>query len=432
MREKKIKYTQLEVFMKLTVLFFLVLIQMLLTVGCDTVSPVKTNETVTLTPEPGSFGVGYMKGLSKSKAAANVQSGANISFDLGSIKGSNSFYFLLYNIGGTPITDVTLEMDDSNFTVYPSAMDTLTSGNDVGVLPVVKISAIHGTALDGYGFRPLMHKGKNTGHLLVSGKTKTSNGNDTSVTLLAELNLNALVMDIVVQCGLDTVNLIQTNGDFCGFLGSYPFDGYEVVNMRGFGNSYKGDSISITNTGNVSITLRMLYIDEFIGTIIDTLQYTIDTLQKVVVSRGQSSIRPMFCLDGNNTIADHSRLPLQQNGKCYFQWFPFQSTVTLDLDSFKNLALVSSCSSNADSFFLIDSVYVFWKHNDNCSDSNYSFTLFSVYSVDSILCRISSSIEGPVEQYTQQYYHDMLDKIINNLSLADFGLGNDHKVDIIQ
>ena len=118
--------------MKHKVLFLLAGILTILVVECNRTTPVSPNQTITLTPGPGAFGLGYMKGLSKSTANAAVKSGANVNFDLGSIKGSTAFYFLLYNIGSTPITNVTLSIADTPFAVYPSAMDTLIPGGDVG------------------------------------------------------------------------------------------------------------------------------------------------------------------------------------------------------------------------------------------------------------------------------------------------------------
>jgi hypothetical protein len=426
--------------MKHKVLFLLAGILTILVVECNRTTPVSPNQTITLTPGPGAFGLGYMKGLSKSTANAAVKSGANVSFDLGSIKGSAAFYFLLYNIGSTPITNVTLSIADSQFEVYPSAMDTLIPGNDVGMLPVVKVSAIHGTALDGYGFRPLMPKGINSGKLLVTGRTKTSAGKDTVVALTADLAVNALVMDILVKCGRDTINMAEPCG---GTIGNNTFDGYQVVNMRAFGYNYYGDSISIINTGNVPIILRIQYLSGYDGTIKDTLHYVIDSTQKITVSKGENipnyGTYPIFCLDGHNTIADHIRLPLEPNGKCYFEWFNFDTTTivpnsdSLNLQPFISRADSSSsfCADIANFLYLIDSTVVFWDRQGACSDNSYAYTLYSVHSIDSVLCRRYDSVAGPQEECTDQQYHDMLDTIIANLSSMDLGIGGAHQVNPI-
>jgi hypothetical protein len=424
--------------MKRTVLFLLAGILTALIFECNRTTPVSPGQTITLTPGPGAFGLGYMKGLGKATANTAVKSGANVSFNLGSIKGSTAFYFLLYNIGSTPITDVNLSMTDSDFTVFPSGMDTLISSNDVGMLPVVKVSAIHGTALDGYGFRPLMPKGTNSGKLMVTGKTKTRGGLDTTVALIADLTLNALVMDIVVQCGRDTINMAEPCG---GTIGNNTFDGYQVVNMRAFGCNISGDSISIINTGNVPITVRIQYYYDYDGSIKDTLQYTVDSARKIVVSRGRTlsngNVYPIFCLDGSNTIADHIRLPLEPNGKCYFQWFPFSmpntapGTDSINLQPFISHADSSPCADIANFLFLIDSSAVFWNRQGTCMDYSYEYALFSVRSVDSILCTHFDSQITHQEQCVSQQYHDMLDTIIANLSETNLGLGNSHRIDPI-
>lgn len=424
--------------MKRKVLFLLAGILTILVVECNRTIPVSPNQTITLTPGPGAFGLGYMKGLSKSTANAAVKSGANVNFDLGSIKGSTAFYFLLYNIGSTPITDVTLSMADTQFEVYPSAMDTLIPGGDVGMLPVVKVSAIHGTALDGYGFRPLMPRGKNSGKLLVTGKTKTRNGADTSVALVADLTLNTLVMDIVLKCGQTTLSLVETLAGM-----GYIFDNFVVSLMRGYGSDISGDSVSIINTGNVPLALKIEYFSYSDVNAKDSFMFSLDTLQKAVVprtiydSKYKIETLPIVCLDGHNTVTDQDRLPLQANGKSYFFIEPFNSSSTIpnqdsiNLQPFISLANTATCADSANLLYLIDSTVVFWDRQGACSDNSYAYTLYSVHSIDSVLCRRNDSVAGPQEECTNQQYHDMLDTIIASLSSMDLGIGGTHQVNPI-
>jgi hypothetical protein len=424
--------------MKRTVLFLLAGILTILVVECNRTTPVSPNQTITLMPGPGAFGLGYMKGLSKSTANAAVKSGANVNFDLGSIKGSTAFYFLLYNIGSTPITNVTLSTADTQFEVYPSAMDTLIPGGDVGMLPVVKVSAIHGTALDGYGFRPLMPRGKNSGKLLVTGKTKTRNGADTSVALVADLTLNTLVMDIVLKCGQTTIPLVEPLAGM-----GYIFDNFVVSLMRGYGSDISGDSVSIINTGNVPVALKIEYFSYSDVNAKDSFMFSLDTLQKAVVprtiydSKYKIETLPVVCLDGHNTVTDQDRLPLQANGKSYFFIEPFNSSSTipnqdsLNLQPFISLANAATCADSANLLYLIDSSVVFWDRQGACPDNSYAYTLYSVHSVDSVLCRRNDSVAGPQEQCIDQKYHDLLDTIVANLSATDLGMDSAHQVNPI-
>ena len=427
--------------MKHKVLFLLAGILTILVVECNRTTPVSPNQTITLTPGPGAFGLGYMKGLSKSTANAAVKSGANVNFDLGSIKGSTAFYFLLYNIGNTPITDVTLSVDGSDFTVYPSGMDTLIPGGDVGMLPVVKVNAFHGTPLDGTGYRPLMKKGLNTATLRISGATKTVKGKDTTITLSAILDLQALVMDFKLFGRTGSVNFGNPWGRSMGninlpdstslttwndyYPANFIYNPDPTYAPGCYSDNYRDTSINLSNTGNVAMHVYLYNSGKAWG---------LDT----VVPAGDSILianpNAYYVIDGDHTIADPRKFALQNDGRFYFNFsLPVASTCgqTTSIGTFTAMALNAICADSANLLYLIDSTVVFWDRQGTCPDNSYAYTLFSVHSVDSVLCRRNDSVAGPQEQCMVPSYHAMLDTIIANLSSMDLGIGGTHQVDPI-
>jgi hypothetical protein len=294
--------------------------------GCSEHSPSGPNDVTTLNPESGRFGLSSMGKLEKRIATAAVQAGTNVKFNLGKIKGSSGFFFLLYNVGMTPITSVSLSVNNPAFSVFPSTMDTLIPGSDVGMLPVVKIAAFHGTPYDGVGSRPLLPMGQNKFTLHLSGNSKTASGADTVITLDAEMDLEALIMDLSIEgmAGplgmskiIDDVNL----GPDINLVNELKIASYCMTSCKNDTN------ILIRNTGNVPLHCTV-YRDQFTGTtdkhMVDTIS---DTLIKVggnlslLISSENRDVEPSdlyyVVASGDNAVADPSKLPLNDNGKFF-------------------------------------------------------------------------------------------------------------------
>jgi hypothetical protein len=291
--------------------------------SCSVGNPLQTGTTdqsVSPIEGPGTFGISQLKGLEKRLAKTAVVSGRTADFDLGSIRGSSAFYFLLYNVGKSKITGVTLRVTDSlNFSAYPSTIDTLVQGTDVGMLPIVKIVAYHGSAIDGAGYRSLMTMGRHSTELVISGTTKTGFGKDTSIILTAGLNLNALVMDVAVSLDDHPVDMAIPSGNMGGIA---TLDGIDIADVRYYGMGDTSSSrIKIRNTGNVPVNFTAWnYL--WPGDPVDTVQKFLDVGDSVAIPRGirypNSTVFPFICLDGNHTVTDYLRLPLQSDGRCYF------------------------------------------------------------------------------------------------------------------
>ena len=122
----------------------------------------------------------------------------SISFDLGDIKSSQQFNFILTNAGDEKITSINLTSTNPNFKITPSSISRIDPFNEASLLNVIKVSALHGTALNGVGFIDLMPMGINDVEIGVIGVT-VKNGVTENVSLTLNVEVKALVADIEVS-----------------------------------------------------------------------------------------------------------------------------------------------------------------------------------------------------------------------------------------
>jgi hypothetical protein len=272
----------------------------------------KTTPPVTATG-PGVFGLSQLKGMNKQLAKTTTALGTNVNFDLGSIKGSATFYFLLYNAGKNKITNITLRMTDSvRFAVYPAKIDTLNPDSIIGMMPVVKVVAYHGTAIDGPGNRPLMPMGLNSSDLIISGTTKTSGGADTNVTLTAGMSLRALVMDITIHFIFSELDSM-VKGD--NHVTDIPSLGVFQVSVKNYlyGFFPEDTLIEFVNVGNVPITLNALNMDD-----------TADHSSAQITPGGSFNVllrhSGQYCIsiDGDHTVFDADKFDMTSTGMGFF------------------------------------------------------------------------------------------------------------------
>jgi hypothetical protein len=394
--------------------------------GCSKESPVQSGPTEKkLNPNdgPGGFGMSYLKGLAKTREASKIRTGDNVEFNLGNIKGSTAFYFLLYNVGNSPITNVTLTIADTMFSLYPANIDTLDPGTDLGILPIVKVNAFHGTSFDGVGLRPLMRQGVNSATLRIRGTTKTPQGNDTTVVLTAGLTIQALVMDFQFHGLGGAVDLgspsLTSLGSFlrdsslnvsmpASWPAYYPAN-YHSDKMKQYTGCYGTDArdtvMSIVNTGNVPLAITQHPSGAF-------PVFTASVAPGDSISVPKASGR--YIIDGNHTIADPRRITLHTDGKCYFEFsIPYGLTcgTYFDWDAFKMLSAgVCPGTQNSLQRLTSDTALMYWTRIGTCADTTAVYALFSM-SPDSIVARYKETKSGPVEQYANQTYKDLLTQL---------------------
>jgi hypothetical protein len=394
------------------------------TAGCSKESPVQSGPTekkLNPTDGPGGFAMSYLKGLAKTRQASEIRSGDNVNFNLGSIKGSTAFYFLLYNVGNSPIFNVTLTVGDTIFSLYPAKIDTLAPGTDLGILPIVKVNAFHGTSFDGVGLRPLMKKGVNGATLRIAGITKTAQGRDTAVTLSVGLTIEALIMDFSFHGLGGEIDLespsMTAMGSFLrdsslslAMASTWPL--YYPANYKSdkmkqgtgcFADDIRDTSMRIVNTGNVPLAVTQYPSSSF-------------PVFTASVAPGDSINVPAaagkYIIDGNHAIADPKRMTMHTDGKCYFEFTsPYGLTcgTYFDWNAFKMLSTGSSCPGLGVSMqrLTTDTTLLYWSRIGTCADTTAVYRLYRM-SPDSLVAQYKETINGPVEQYVNQTYKDLL------------------------
>jgi len=251
----------------------------------------------------GAFGFTMLKGLGD--AGVETQEfnlTTEVAFELGDLKSSQQFYFLLRNLGDAAITDIDLAASGPGYSVVPAHLDALApvGGGDGDFLPVVRVSINHGTALNGIGFTDLLAAGAANGGLAITGSTTDAGGAAEDVGLDVSLTATAKVMDVSIDCGGQALDLASIQGSQSSNLGGL-----------GFVRDYRCEiPRTITNTGNVPVDVSYALGDR-IGPI------------ALTVAPGDTSAlgddgNLRLVLDGDNTIADNDRLQIGNDGRAYF------------------------------------------------------------------------------------------------------------------
>lgn len=210
--------------------YLLIVILFLPFFGCRHNDPGTITEPVI--QSSGKFSIQYANGLAKISA---VQVSDTAIFDLGDLRGTKNYYFILENTGQTPITNISITSSDSTIDVSPSSIIRLDPQGSNGIIPIIKVTVNHGTVIEnGVGIKPLQAMGSLVKSLHIEGTS------DTLVNLTVHLNLFSYLLDFDV---LENNTLVP----LASFFG-YRINEYHLV-----------DSIySIRNTGNIPLTFQRI------------------------------------------------------------------------------------------------------------------------------------------------------------------------------
>ncbi len=263
-----------------------VLLPVLILSGCGGGSP----------GDLGRFGVALLDGMQDSYGQqSQALETSDAAYDLGAIRASNDYYFLLSNVGMSAITEITIEPSNSAFNVTPETIDILDPQPGLGILPIIRVGVGHGTPSDGVGLAELLPVGTNEANVVFSG---TSEGEGVSLNM--HLTLDAKVMDIELMNGSVVVDLTGAYGGTSTNLGGL-----------GFARLYFGvTDPKIKNIGNVDIDVTY-YDDE---TPLGSTTLSPNATSDVTVAAGSSSIIIRLC---SNTVTDMERLQLGNDGCAY-------------------------------------------------------------------------------------------------------------------
>jgi len=234
-------------------------------------------------------------------------------FNLGDIKASKEFYFLLGNGGDNSIFNVKLETSNPMFTISPQKISVLEGRNSTNnsIIPLVSLGVLHGLQLNGVGYTELLPMGENQVTLSISGKV-IENGDSVEVTSTFDLTVNAKQMDIKLYSNDLEIDFSNSNavGQWVGLefesgLPSIP--GYD----------FSPSNLKIKNTGNVEISLSLSNLTSGPDTIRMVLQPNQLEPINLPAPVGNDFYFALFELNGNGTITDRSRIRLGTNGKGY-------------------------------------------------------------------------------------------------------------------
>jgi hypothetical protein len=262
---------------------------------------------------PGSFALSHASGFGAAPPAVSlvgrdemehvvaphVVSMVGPSFDLGAIKATDEFFFILSNAGGTSITGITIASNNPSFEVSPTQISELPPNTGAGtVTPVVRVTAVHGIATSGLGFAELLPPGTNNAVIDFNGTTTDSVGASIPVAMDVSLTVTAQVFDIQITDQSGVVGLPCDCGTSFG-IPEAGGGGVPVVGVLG--------DIVVENTGNVDIVV-LPFANVFGGTTLTPgTSFTIPAGD--FIADGFNLI-----MDGGGTVSDQSRLPILTNG----------------------------------------------------------------------------------------------------------------------
>ena len=206
-----------------------------------TLTTVTTTTTTTTVP-----------GSTTTTIAPTIFNNSSVSFDLGTLTGSQSFLFILQNTGTAAINNIVITRTAGNslFSITPDNIVALQPDGSSDFIPVINITATHGNSLSGNGFVGVLPAGANSATFQIVGTTTTTTPGDTLVTLTVTINVNALVAQ-VTPSSADTIGVQSNNNQV--FIGindpNLPYSLNDTYFISG------SSTITYTNTGNVPVTL---------------------------------------------------------------------------------------------------------------------------------------------------------------------------------
>jgi hypothetical protein len=228
------------------------------------------------------------------------------SFHLGDIKASRDFYFILKNVGDTPITNISIETDNPSFEVSPSAISILEPDDEAPVMQIICVSAIHGKPLNGIGYTGLMNMGENSGVLLIQGKTTTGDGAEMEVIHTAGIGVNALVMDLEAKSEVSQIPFGSPDMHMNTSLGSLGWLPIYIIS---------GSSV-IENTGNTPFDI---IINGSSNTVLPDETFTIENDSPTDTVTDESDYTKVtVTIDTKNVICNHEKFSIGDDGKVYF------------------------------------------------------------------------------------------------------------------
>ena len=253
--------------------------------------------------EPGFFVLTELVSSSKGSTATTRFKSGQAGYDLGELKSSREYSFILANGGDEPIFDIVLSSDNAAFQISPEEISYMENGQfgnttSSGIIPIISLGVIHGMQINGVGFTDLLPPGVNTSTIKIKGKT-TENNQTINISSEFDFSVDAKIMDVKLYVDGLEFDITENYGGISTTLGGLGFMRHYQINSP---------NLEIENTGNVDINLTIGYGSEsYTKRLVPTKKIPIEI-----------SGPTFFRLESNGTITDNNRIQLGNDGIGYF------------------------------------------------------------------------------------------------------------------
>jgi hypothetical protein len=178
-----------------------------------------------------------------SAPSGRTAAGEAVRFDLGTLKASKEFLFMVANGGDEAIFDVTLTTDKLAFEIFPGKIQLVPGRKGSAIIPLLTVGITHGVNLNGIGNALTLPKGENTATITMRGKTLS--GKDTvAVEGTFIVAVDAKVVDAQILSGESVVVPVKN---------SWGTTQWFVEPAR---------TVKLVNTGNVTIQATISYVKD--------------------------------------------------------------------------------------------------------------------------------------------------------------------------
>jgi hypothetical protein len=259
---------------------------------------------------PGYFLLTEVKNPELKNTRFYAEDSAKTEFQLGDLKASREFYFLLSNGGDNAIFDVHLETDNPLFTFAPENISRLPGkdpSGDAAFIPLISLGIIHGRQLNGVGYAVLLPMDENSATLTIRGRT-IEDGDTVDLKSEFDFSVNAKKMDIRLFENEQEIDLLSPTGT--GMFG-FNYGGLGTIRYYHLTSS----KFTIQNTGNVDVDIRIIESDN-LGNYLSPRDTALLQSQSVVIQ--SSMIHVVLSLNSDGTVTDDARIQLGNDGKGYF------------------------------------------------------------------------------------------------------------------
>ncbi len=221
--------------------------------------------------------------------SGRTAAGETVRFDLGTLKASKEFLFMIANGGDEAIFDVSLTTDKPAFEIFPGKIQLVPGRKGSAIIPLLTVGITHGVNLNGTGSALNLPKGENTATITMKGKTLS--GKDTvAVEGKFVVVVDAKVIDAkILSGGVEVVPVRNTSG----------YTSWTVEPAK---------TVKLVNTGNVTIQAtisheRVLPTREVITNVIEVQPDEAKDITELI-SKANSNSQDMYAGMTNITIKD--------------------------------------------------------------------------------------------------------------------------------